>query len=144
MTIKWGPIYWNYIHMVTLHYPNKPSKKEKDLYFNLILNFINTLPCPTCKKEVNKLITNNNLQKSLESRETFVKYFWSIHNQVNIRLKKQPLSFRNFKTLYMSGTSFNLFYVNKSNKIKNILITILVTILLFLGVMVYKGKITEL
>uniref|UniRef100_A0A6C0B5B5 thiol oxidase n=1 Tax=viral metagenome TaxID=1070528 RepID=A0A6C0B5B5_9ZZZZ len=139
MTIKWGPIYWNYIHMITLHYPIKPSKKEKDLYFNLIWNFINTLPCPTCKKEVTKLITNNNLQKSLESRETVVKYFWSIHNQVNIRLKKHPLSFRNFKNLYKSGTSFNLFSVRKSNKIKNIIIIVLVIIILFLGLKVYKG-----
>ena len=102
MTSRWGPTYWNYIHMVSLHYSNHPTKQEMDNNFNLVQNFMNTLPCDKCKKEIKKLVTNKDLQLSLENRDKFVKYFWNIHNSVNKRLNKRRISLKEFYKLYES------------------------------------------
>jgi len=124
--------------MITLNYPIKPVKKEQDNHFYLIHNFMNTLPCPTCKNEIQKLVNDNDLQLSLESRNTFIKYFWNIHNKVNKRLNKRPLSFKNFNKLYNSNVSFNLFKLIKSNKLKNIAIIILLVVIVILGILLIR------
>jgi len=135
MTSKWGPTYWSYIHMITLNYPNKPTKKERDKHFFMVRNFIDTLPCPTCRNEINNIINDNNLRNSLGSKEKFMKYFWNIHNQVNQRLNKPQLSLTKFNKLYSSKTSFR---VIKSNKLKNIVIAILLLIISILGGLLLK------
>ena len=109
MTTKWGPTYWNYIHMITLHYPTNPTKKVRDNNFYLVKNFMNTLPCPACKNEIKKLVLDKNLQISLESRDQFVRYFWNIHNKVNAKLNKAQITFSHFNKLYSSNASFNVF-----------------------------------
>ena len=138
MTSKWGPTYWSYIHMITLNYPNKPTKKERDKHFFMVRNFIDTLPCPTCRNEINNIINDNNLRNSLGSKEKFMKYFWNIHNQVNKRLNKPQLSLKKFKKLYSSQTSFSVFKLIKSNKLKNIVIVILLLIISILGSLLLK------
>jgi hypothetical protein len=138
MTSKWGPTYWSYIHMITLNYPNKPTKKERDKHFFMVRNFIDTLPCPTCRNEMNNIINDNNLRNSLGSKEKFMKYFWNIHNQVNKRLNKPQLSLKKFKKLYSSQTSFSVFKLIKSNKLKNIVIVILLLIISILGGLLLK------
>ena len=138
MTSKWGPTYWSYIHMITLNYPNKPTKKERDKHFFMVRNFIDTLPCPTCRNEINNIINDNNLRNSLGSKEKFMKYFWNIHNQVNKRLNKPQLSLKKFKKLYSSQTSFSVFKLIKSNKLKNIIIVILLLIISILGSLLLK------
>ena len=140
MTSRWGPTYWNYIHMVSLHYSNHPTKQEMDNNFNLVQNFMNTLPCDKCKKEIKKLVTNKDLQLSLENRDKFVKYFWNIHNSVNKRLNKRRISLKEFYKLYESKKSLNLFKLIKSNKLKNIVITILLIIVLILCILLYKRR----
>ena len=138
MTSKWGPTYWSYIHMITLNYPNKPTKKERDKHFFMVRNFIDTLPCPTCRNEINNIINDNNLRNSLGSKEKFMKYFWNIHNKVNKRLNKPQLSLKKFKKLYSSQTSFSVFKLIKSNKLKNIVIVILLLIISILGSLLLK------
>ena len=138
MTSKWGPTYWSYIHMITLNYPNKPTKKERDKHFFMVRNFIDTLPCPTCRNEMNNIINDNNLRNSLGSKEKFMKYFWNIHNKVNKRLNKPQLSLKKFKKLYSSQTSFSVFKLIKSNKLKNIVIVILLLIISILGSLLLK------
>ena len=138
MTSKWGPTYWSYIHMITLNYPNKPTKKERDKHFFMVRNFIDTLPCPTCRNEMNNIINDNNLRNSLGSKEKFMKYFWNIHNKVNKRLNKPQLSLKKFKKLYSSQTSFSVFKLIKSNKLKNIVIVILLLIISILGGLLLK------
>tara|TARA_B110000971_G_scaffold196284_1_gene211303 strand:+ start:413 stop:790 length:378 start_codon:yes stop_codon:yes gene_type:complete len=124
--------------MITLNYPNKPTKKERDKHFFMVRNFIDTLPCPTCRNEMNNIINDNNLRNSLGSKEKFMKYFWNIHNQVNKRLNKPQLSLKKFKKLYSSQTSFSVFKLIKSNKLKNIVIVILLLIISILGSLLLK------
>ena len=126
--------------MVSLHYSNHPTKQEMDNNFNLVQNFMNTLPCDKCKKEIKKLVTNKDLQLSLENRDKFVKYFWNIHNSVNKRLNKRRISLKEFYKLYESKKSLNLFKLIKSNKLKNIVITILLIIVLILCILLYKRR----
>tara|TARA_B110000977_G_C10777480_1_gene377210 strand:+ start:172 stop:549 length:378 start_codon:yes stop_codon:yes gene_type:complete len=124
--------------MITLNYPNKPTKKERDKHFFMVRNFIDTLPCPTCRNEINNIINDNNLRNSLGSKEKFMKYFWNIHNKVNKRLNKPQLSLKKFKKLYSSQTSFSVFKLIKSNKLKNIVIVILLLIISILGSLLLK------
>lgn len=138
MTSKWGPIYWNYIHMITLKYPTNPTKKERETHYYLIHNFMQTLPCNTCQKEIKKLITNKELQLVLENRTKFVEYLWSIHNKVNKRLNKKEISFNKFKSLYKFNYSSNLFKIFKYSHIKTAIICLLIVIIIGLLLNKYR------
>lgn len=140
MTSKWGPTYWSYIHMITLNYPNKPNTTDKNKHFLLVNNFMNTLPCPTCKNEIKNIINDNDLRNSLVNKDKFMEYLWDIHNQVNKKLHKPLLSLKKFKNLYSYQTSFNIFKLMKYNKLKNIVIVILLLTILILSGMLIKTK----
>lgn len=90
----WGKHAWNFIHLVTMEYPENPTEKDMRDYYNFIYSLKDVLPCSTCR---NNLATN--LQKhpltyeSLSSRANFVKWAIDLHNIVNIHTKKPILSY---------------------------------------------------
>tara|TARA_B110000971_G_C19968536_1_gene481422 strand:+ start:283 stop:705 length:423 start_codon:yes stop_codon:yes gene_type:complete len=140
MTDKWGPTYWNYIHLITIYYPDKPTYREKKIYLNLVHNFIETLPCPTCKKEIKNLIDDYELKKNLENKELFSTYMFNIHNKVNKKLRKKIISYKRFEELYKFGYFSNLFKSIKYHKIKNIIIFVLIIIIVSLLYKIYYSK----
>ena len=138
MIAKWGPIYWSYLHMITLQYPENPSRQDKNTYLNLINNFISTLPCPLCREDIKKYITERELLYNLQNKELFVKYIWNVHNKVNEKLQKPILNFKDFIGIYQLNDFSNLFKAVKYNKIKNIFIIILLLVILFLVYKIYS------
>ena len=136
MTIKWGPIYWNYLHMVSLKYPDNPSMKDIKTHLDLVKNFMNTLPCSKCRQDIRNFININDLQKNLKNKETFSKYIWELHNKVNRKISKREISFKEFTNLYSLKYSSNLFNVIRYNKIMRVVIIIL---LLVISYLIYKN-----
>mgnify|MGYP006081118651 CR=1 FL=1 len=130
MTSRWGPVYWKYIHMITNEYPDNPNDNEINNHYELIQKFMDTIPCPICKRDIRRLINNHKLKAALKSRNTFMKYFWNIHNLVNKKLYKPILSFNKFKLLYKSSYR-NAYWVRNKGAIKNLIICILIIIILY-------------
>lgn len=90
LTTVWGPSMWHSLHTISFNYPVKPTKEDKEYYKSHILNLQNVLPCKYCrmnlKKNFKKLPLTN---ADMESRDTFSRYIYNLHEVVNKMLKKK-------------------------------------------------------
>jgi hypothetical protein len=90
LTTVWGPCIWTFLHTVSFNYPVNPTKKDKNDYRELIMNLKNILPCGKCRKNLTQNLKIMPLtMKNMESRETFSKYVFELHEVVNRMLNKQ-------------------------------------------------------
>ena len=102
MTTIWGPSTWHLLHSISFNYPYSPTQKEKKYYKDFILSFQNILPCGKCR--INLI---NNFKKlplenyHMETRETFSKYIFNLHEIVNEMLgKKSGLTYERVRNTY--------------------------------------------
>lgn len=91
----WGKYGWNFIHLITLDYPQHPTDSDKTNYRNFFYALIYVLPCAKCKHNLAKNISNFPLTDNiLSNRSSFVKWGIQIHNIVNNHLGKPVLSYK--------------------------------------------------
>jgi hypothetical protein len=86
----WGPLMWTYLHIMSFNYPVNPTQEDKKHYRDFILNLQYVLPCKYCRMN----LTNNFKTKPLdmchlESRDTFSRYIYDLHETVNKMLNKK-------------------------------------------------------
>ena len=102
LTSVWGAPMWHYLHTMSFNYPVKPTLQDKKHYKNFIYNLRYVLPCKYCR--IN--LTNNFKKKPLlmchmESRSTFSRYIYELHELVNKMLnKKSNLSYCDVRERY--------------------------------------------
>ena len=102
LTSVWGPSMWHYLHTMSFNYPVNPTNIEKHQYRDFILSLQHVLPCKYCRINL-----KNNFRalpltlKSMESRDTFSRYVYRLHELVNKMLKKRSgLSFCDVRERY--------------------------------------------
>ena len=102
LTTVWGPSMWHVLHTVSFNYRVKPTSKDKIHYREFILNLKHILPCGKCRSNLSKNFKKLPLQtKDLQSRETFSKYVYRLHETINDMLgKKSNLSYEDVKERY--------------------------------------------
>jgi hypothetical protein len=102
LTTIWGPGMWHYLHTMSFNYPVSPSKEEKKHYFDFIINLQYVLPCGKCRKNLKKNFKKLPLTtSSMESRETFSRYVYDLHEVINTMLKKNSgLSYEDVRERY--------------------------------------------
>lgn len=89
LTTVWGPGMWHYLHTMSFNYPVNPTKEDKHNYMNFMLNLKNVLPCGKCRKNLRKNFKRLPLKmEHMETRETFSKYVYNLHELVNKMLGK--------------------------------------------------------
>lgn len=89
MTSIWGPPTWHLLHCLSFNYPVNPTQEQKQHYKNFVLSLQNILPCGKCRKNLKANLTKLPLlETDLESRETFSKYVFKLHETVNKMLHK--------------------------------------------------------
>lgn len=102
LTTIWGPSTWHLLHSISFNYPTKPSEKDKIHYRTFIQNLQHVLPCGKCRK--NLLVNFKKLpllKKHMESRSTFSKYVFDLHNVVNTMLHKSSgLTYNDVRDTY--------------------------------------------
>jgi len=128
LTSVWGPALWHYMHTMSFNYPIKPTSNDKKHYKEFILNLKNVLPCGKCRKNLIKNFKKLPLtNKEMESRDTFSKYIYDLHEIINTMLgKKSNLTYDQVRERYehfrarcaKSITSFKSFKSFKSLKNK--------------------------
>ena len=90
LTTVWGPSLWHSLHTISFNYPVHPTKKEQKVYRNFVLSLQNVLPCKYCRVNLKRNFKNLPLKMcDMKNRDTFSRYIYALHEQVNKMLKKK-------------------------------------------------------
>ena len=102
LTSVWGPSMWHFLHTLSFNYPIKPCCREKQNYYDFIMNLRNILPCGKCRENLHKNFKKLPLKKShMASRSTFSRYIYDLHELINDMLnKKSGLSYEDVRERY--------------------------------------------
>jgi len=102
LTTVWGPSMWHFMHTMSFNYPVAPTQEQKRHYMDFILNLRNILPCKYCRMNLtNNLATNPLKMCHMESRDTFSRFVYDLHETVNKLLgKKSGLSYCDVRERY--------------------------------------------
>ena len=95
LTSVWGPSMWHYLHTMSFNYPVSPSKSDKQNYYRFIYSLRNVLPCGKCRENLKSNLRKLPLKMGhMESRATFSRYIYELHELINTMLgKKSNLSY---------------------------------------------------
>jgi len=89
-TTVWGPAQWHMLHTISFNYPVNPTSEQKKQYRNYVLSLQNILPCGACRKNLKTNFKHLPLtMKDMESRDTFSRYIYNLHELINRMLKKK-------------------------------------------------------
>lgn len=89
LTSVWGPGMWHVLHTMSFNYPVKPTDSDKENYRNYVLSLRHVLPCGKCRKNLHDNFKKLPLKmKHMESRDTFSKYIYDLHELINSMLGK--------------------------------------------------------
>ena len=90
LTSVWGPGMWHYLHTMSFNYPVNPCDEDKAHYRDFVLQLEYVLPCGKCRKNLRKNFKKLPLQMvHMNSRETFSKYLYDLHELINKMLGKK-------------------------------------------------------
>jgi len=90
LTTVWGPSLWHTLHTISFNYPVHPTAKDKKNYRSFVLGLKNVLPCKYCRINLSKNLRNLPLKMcDMANRDTFSRYMYALHEQVNRMLKKK-------------------------------------------------------
>lgn len=102
LTTVWGPSMWHFLHTMSFNYPVTPTQEQKKHYMDFILNLRNILPCKYCRMNLtNNLATRPIRMCHMESRDTFSRFIYDLHETVNKLLgKNSGLSYCDVRERY--------------------------------------------
>lgn len=102
LTTVWGPGIWHYLHTMSFNYPVHPTASDKCHYRDFVLELQYVLPCGKCRKNLAKNFKKLPLTMSkMESRETFSRYIYELHETINKMLnKKSGLTYDDVRERY--------------------------------------------
>lgn len=89
LTTVWGPPMWHYLHTMSFNYPVHPTPANKKEYREFVLSLRHTLPCKYCRQNLtNNLKAHPLTHAHMQSRDTFSRYIYQLHETVNKMLGK--------------------------------------------------------
>ncbi|XWV24963.1 putative FAD-linked sulfhydryl oxidase [Tupanvirus deep ocean] len=90
----WGKYAWNFLHLVTLDYPEYPTDQDKQNYYNFFYTLQFVLPCAKCRYNLTHHLKKYPLtDEVLSSRTNLVKWGIDLHNVVNYYTGKPMLTY---------------------------------------------------
>lgn len=97
-TYIWGPVVWTILHILSFSYPHKPTILQKNQFKQLFLSIGNILPCKYCRDNFQENIQHTGFYQYdvFQSRDTFSRYVYKLHNYVTIRVN----NINNYKLTY--------------------------------------------
>ncbi len=96
----WGPHYWFFLHTVAMTYPHHPNAVTKKKYYEFVQNIPIFIPVEEISKEFEKLIDVYPVTPYLDNRDSFVRWMHFIHNKINEKLEKNPITLNEFFVQY--------------------------------------------
>ena len=96
----WGPHAWQFLHSITLSYPDNPSESDREnhsQFFNMLKDI---LPCEKCRIHYAQNLQTYPIENYLESKESLFRWLVDIHNRVNVDNGKREYSYDEVTELY--------------------------------------------
>jgi hypothetical protein len=132
----WGRYAWNFLHLVTLGYPEYPTAEDKENYYNYLHYLQYVLPCAKCRNNLSVHLKNYPLtDEILSTRSSFVKWGIDMHNIVNYSIGKPVLSYEEA----MNDIN-GLAHPHKKSYFNAIYWILFVIVLIILCLLVYRLK----
>lgn len=102
MTTIWGPPLWHTLHTISFNYPLKPTKEQKEQYYNFYSSTFLVLPCRYCRENMQKHLGEKGISKKIfRNRETLSTWVYELHETVNKSLGKDSgLSYDDVRQRY--------------------------------------------
>lgn len=102
LTSVWGPSLWHFLHVMSFNYPINPTPEDKKNYKSFMKLLTKILPCKYCRDNLVKNYKILPLNKdTFQSRETFSKFVYTLHEHVNKMLgKTSNLCYKDVKYRY--------------------------------------------
>ena len=135
----WGPHYWFVLHTIALTYPLKPNETVKKKYYDFIENLPIFIPVENIGNYFSDLLDKYPVTPYLDSRESFIKWIYFIHNTVNEKLGYDKVTLSESLEKYYKqyeNTQTNNKY--QSLKREQYIFSAIIIILIILSVNFYK------
>ena len=96
----WGPHAWQFLHSITLSYPDNPTEQDKQNHIQFFDMLKNILPCDKCKNHYEQTLETYPIENNLEDKESLFRWLVDVHNKVNIDNNKKEYSYDEVAELY--------------------------------------------
>lgn len=83
----WGPITWKLLHCIAIKIKDEHFDDQRVKILEVITKICAHLPCPYCASHASSLIAKHKMH-SIQKKEHLVNFLYSMHNDVNKRLRK--------------------------------------------------------
>ena len=118
---QWGPHGWKFIHFITLGYPDKPTKEDKNRYKNFFLSLADVIPCILCKNNyIRHLKIYPLTDYVLKTRINLMAWGIKMHNLVNMENNKKEYSVKDGIKMIKKNDDSCLVSLPKKSKLKKI------------------------
>jgi len=97
----WGRSTWKYLHTLTFAYPMNPTPEDKIKMYNYFNQLPEFLPCPQCAESFKLYLQYIPVNEYLDNTYSLVFWLYTIHNIVNIKLKKKNANFNTIVNEYL-------------------------------------------
>ena len=132
----WGPHYWFFLHTISMSYPLRPNSVTKKKYYEFIQNLPLFIPVENIAGDFSKLLDQYPITPYLDSRDSFIRWVWFIHNKINEKLEKNKISLNKFYELYYEEYKPKYIKNREMNRLKNKLIY-LCLVIFFVAMIMY-------
>ena len=133
----WGPHMWFFINTIAMTYPNRPNAVTKKKYYDFMQNLPMFIPIEHMSGEFSKLLDEYPIQPYLDTKESFIRWVWFIHNKINEKLEKPQITLNEFyKQYYEEYKPKNVklaeYYKMRSKIIYGVIILALIFVIFYL------------
>jgi len=137
----WGPHGWFFLHSITMAYPDKPTKKDRENFSNFFHLLPAVLPCEVCQNHFRQYLAELPIEPALKNKQTLVEWLINIHNKTNMSLGKPTMTYEQviekYKTDYANGQSQCVKALDNKNN-SNYIGIIIISVFLLLLLVIWK------
>ena len=102
LTAVWGPPMWHTLHTISFNYPIKPTKDQKEHYYQYFKTLEHILPCRYCRENYKENLKKLKFgKKYFKDRDALSRFVYTLHEMVNKNLgKSSGLTFNQVRDRY--------------------------------------------
>jgi hypothetical protein len=136
----WGPHYWFFLHTISICYPLRPNSITKKKYYEFIQNIPMFIPNESIATYFSKLLDEYPITPYLDTRDSFIRWMWFIHNKINQKLEKPKISLSKFYEVYYEQYKPKDVKYKEFNKLKNKLIYLFILVVFIFTIIYLYNK----